>query len=48
LLDELKHLKAEEREKISGISAKFVMAIERISIPKDVAEEIAGHLTKAW
>ncbi|SEW28978.1 pyruvate, water dikinase [Chitinophaga sp. YR573] len=46
LLDELTHLKAEERENISRISAKIRMAIERIPIPKDIAEEITGHLTK--
>src|SRR5882757_6829652 len=46
LLDELKHLKAEEREKIIGISAKIRMAIEIIPIPKDIAEEIVGYLTK--
>ena len=46
MLDELTRLKAEERENISEISAKIRMAIERIPIPKDIAEEIAGYLTK--
>ena len=46
LLDELTRLKAEERENISEISAKIRMAIERIPISKDIAEEIAGYLTK--
>ncbi|MGA9768627.1 MAG: phosphoenolpyruvate synthase [Blastocatellia bacterium] len=46
LLDELARLKAEERENISEISAKIRMAIERIPISKDIAEEIAGYLTK--
>jgi rifampicin phosphotransferase len=46
LLDELTRLKAEEREQISEISAKIRMAIERISISKDIAEEIAGYLIK--
>jgi pyruvate,water dikinase len=46
LLDELTHLKAEERENISEISAKIRMAIERIPISKDIAEEIAGYLIK--
>jgi phosphoenolpyruvate synthase/pyruvate phosphate dikinase len=46
LLDELTHLKAEEREKISEISAKIRIAIERVSIRKDIAEEIAACLTK--
>jgi phosphoenolpyruvate synthase/pyruvate phosphate dikinase len=46
LLDELTRLKAEERENISEISAKIRMAIERIPISKDIAEEIAGYLAK--
>jgi rifampicin phosphotransferase len=46
LLDELTRLKAEERSAISEISAKIRMAIERIPISKDIAEEIAGYLTK--
>src|SRR5258708_35423956 len=46
LLDELARLNAEERENISKISAEIRMAIERISISKDIAEEIAGYLTK--
>ncbi|HEY4147319.1 MAG TPA: phosphoenolpyruvate synthase [Chitinophagaceae bacterium] len=46
LLDELTHLKAEDRSTISEISAKIRMAIERTPIPKDIAEEIAGYLTK--
>lgn len=46
LLDELTHLKAEEREYISKISAKIRMAIERVPISTDIAKEITGHLTK--
>jgi rifampicin phosphotransferase len=46
LLDELTRFKAEERENISEISAKIRMAIERTPISKDIAEEIAGYLTK--
>jgi phosphoenolpyruvate synthase/pyruvate phosphate dikinase len=46
LLDKLTRLKAEERGNISEISAKIRMAIERIPISKDIAEEIAGYLTK--
>jgi len=46
---ELSILRQEEREKISGISAKIRMAIERISIPKDVAERLRVQKThKAW
>src|SRR5690349_9155564 len=46
LLDELTRLKVEERENISEISAQIRMAIERVPISKDIAEEIAGYLTK--
>ncbi len=46
LLEELTHLKAEERKNISEVSAKIRRAIERIPIPNDIAEEIAGYLTK--
>ncbi len=44
LLDELAHFNAEERKKISEISAKIRRAIERIPIPGDITEEIAGYL----
>src|SRR5579859_827081 len=46
LLDELARLKAEEISTISEVSAKIRRLIERIPIPKDIAEEIAGYLTK--
>lgn len=46
LLDEVSHLRVEDREKVSEVSKKVRMAIERISISKDIAEEIAGYLTK--
>lgn len=46
LLDELSHLRVEDREKVSEVSKNVRMAIERISISKDIAEEIAGYLTK--
>jgi pyruvate,water dikinase len=46
LLDELTRFKAEERGNISEISAKIRMAIERVPISKDIAEKIAGYLTK--
>jgi len=45
LLDELAHLKAEEREKISGITTKIRKAIESIPIPEDIAEEITAYLS---
>lgn len=46
LLDELSHVKAEDRVPISAISAKIRMAIENIPVPKEIIEEIAGHLTR--
>src|SRR6201991_1253951 len=46
LLDELTHLKAEERKNISGISARIQSTIESIPISKGIEEEIADHLTK--
>jgi phosphoenolpyruvate synthase/pyruvate phosphate dikinase len=46
LLDELRRFKAEERENIDKITAKIRMAIERIPIAKDMAEEIARYVTK--
>ncbi|WPU98727.1 phosphoenolpyruvate synthase [Mucilaginibacter sp. cycad4] len=46
LLDELTRLKADERENISGISAKIRMIIERTPICEEIAEEIAGHLAR--
>ena len=45
-LDELTRFKSEERENISEISAKIRMAIQRLPISNDIAEEIAGYLTK--
>src|SRR5437879_5949445 len=44
LLNELTRFKAEERENISGMSAKIRLVIERIPIPHDIREEIAGYL----
>ncbi|QDL06929.1 phosphoenolpyruvate synthase [Brasilonema octagenarum UFV-E1] len=46
LLDALMRLKAEERKNISNISAKIRMAIERMPIYEDIAEEIVGYLKK--
>jgi phosphoenolpyruvate synthase/pyruvate phosphate dikinase len=46
LLDELTHFKAEDREKISEVSAKIRKAIEMVPISEDIAEEIAAYLTK--
>jgi pyruvate,water dikinase len=44
LLGDLAFLKAEERIKISEISAKIRMAIESIPISKDIEKEIADYL----
>ncbi|MDP9077846.1 MAG: phosphoenolpyruvate synthase [Bacteroidota bacterium] len=46
LLDELKHLKAEDRANISGISAKIRAVIETVPISTDIADEIADYFTK--
>ncbi|MBV7272780.1 phosphoenolpyruvate synthase [Clostridium sp. PL3] len=46
LLDELSHLRVEDREKIGEVSKKVRIVIERIAISKDIAEEIATFLTK--
>lgn len=46
LLDELMRHKAEERQAISEISARIRLVIEGIPIPGDVAEEVAGYLTR--
>jgi rifampicin phosphotransferase len=46
LLEELSGLRAEQRKNISDISARIRSAIETIPVPKDIAEEIAGYLTK--
>ena len=46
LLDQLTRPEAEESSTISEISAKIRMVIERIPLSKDIAEEVAGHLTK--
>jgi pyruvate,water dikinase len=44
LLNKLTDIKADERKRISEISATIRMTIERIPIPKDIEEEIAGYL----
>ena len=46
LLKELMHLKADERQNISEISAGIRRVIETVSIPDEIADELAGHLTK--
>jgi pyruvate,water dikinase len=46
LLDELTGLNTEERTKISEISSRIRRVIEGTPISTDMAEEIAGHLTK--
>lgn len=46
LLDEVGRCKAEERGRVSEISARIRRVIERIPIPDDIAEEISDPLTK--
>jgi phosphoenolpyruvate synthase/pyruvate phosphate dikinase len=46
LLDELVHLKAEDRPAISKISAKIRTAIESIPFDENIAEEISSYLIK--
>lgn len=46
LLDELMHLKAEDRSAISLIGAEIRKALEGISISKDIVEEIVAALTR--
>jgi pyruvate,water dikinase len=46
LLDELSHLRVEDKKKIGEVSKKVRMVIESISISKDITEEIASYLTK--
>jgi rifampicin phosphotransferase len=47
LLDELAHLKVEERGPIGEISAKIRLSIENIPIPGDIAEEIENFVRKS-
>lgn len=46
LLDELSYLRVEDMDKISEVSKKIRMIIERISIPKDITEEISSYIIK--
>jgi rifampicin phosphotransferase len=46
LLDELAHLGMEDRGKIGEVSKKVRMVIQRISISKDIEEEITCYLAK--
>lgn len=46
LLHELSNLKVEDRKKVAEVSKKIRMIIERISISKDIAEEIAVFLSR--
>lgn len=46
LLDQLSHLKADNREGIGEISAKIRRVIEGIAIPKDIDHEITRHLAQ--
>ena len=44
LVEELSHLKIEDRKKVSTISGKIRRVIEEIAIPKDIEEENARYL----
>jgi len=46
LLNQLSLLKADDRHKINDLSAEIRGLIERVQIPKDIAEEIALHLSR--
>ncbi len=46
LLDQLAHLTTEENRKIKEVSTKIRTVIERIPLSTEIAEEIAGYLTK--
>lgn len=46
LLDELAHIKTTDREKIGEVSKKVRIVIERITMSKDIEEEIMCYLTK--
>jgi rifampicin phosphotransferase len=46
LLDQLSLLKAEDRNKISGLSGEIRRLIERTAIREDVREEVARHLSR--
>ncbi|MBM7868488.1 phosphoenolpyruvate synthase [Heliobacterium gestii] len=46
LFDELSHLRVEDREKVSQVSKKIRMVIERLPISMDIVEEITGYLAK--
>ncbi|MDR3597664.1 phosphoenolpyruvate synthase [Clostridium sp.] len=45
LLDELSHLRAEDREKVGELSKKVRRVVEEIAIPKDINEEITSLLS---
>ena len=46
LLEQLSHLKAEDRERIGEISEKIRSAIEETAIPKDIDEAVTSQLMK--
>ncbi|BAY22761.1 phosphoenolpyruvate synthase [Calothrix sp. NIES-2100] len=46
LLDQLSHLKVEDRHKIGELSGEIRSFIEGITIPQDINEEIARHLSR--
>jgi phosphoenolpyruvate synthase/pyruvate phosphate dikinase len=46
LLDQLSHLKKEERNNISELSGEIRRLIESIAIPEDIHDELALHLSR--
>lgn len=46
LLEQLSHVKAEDRERIGAISGKIRRAIEETAIPEEIAEAVIHQLTK--
>ena len=46
LLGELEHFKASERDRISKVSARVRLAIEKASFPGDIAAEVAAYLAR--
>lgn len=46
LLDQLSHLKVEDRDKIGELSGEIRRVIEGIAIPQDISEEITSHLLR--
>lgn len=44
LLDELSHIRIEDKEKVREVSEKIRMVIESVSIPEDIVDEITDYI----